>query len=65
MGIYTDYSGVQIYSCNHLNEDPCYGLFPIRRKSIAIEPQESFLNHHLLKPGETYSHYVKLVFSKL
>ena len=64
MSIYTDFSGMQIYSCNHLSTDPCFDILPIRRKSIAMEPQEDFLTLHLLKPNEKYHHFIKLVFSK-
>jgi aldose 1-epimerase len=65
MDIFTDFKGMQIYSCNYLKTTyPHYELDNIVHKSLAMEPQDDFLNINILKPGEIYNKFIKLCFTK-
>lgn len=64
MDIYTDYECLQIYSDNYDELVDCYELDKGTRKSLTIETQDDFANRKILRPGETYKHFFKYVFSK-
>jgi len=63
--IYTDYSGAQIYSDNYKDDIKFLGTNYHVRRGIAIEPQESHLELHYLKPKETYKHTIIYVIENL
>jgi galactose mutarotase-like enzyme len=64
MDIYTDFKGMQIYSVNYPNITPCYEIEPILHRSLAMEPQDGFLNNTILKPNETYNRFIRLSFKR-
>ena len=65
MSIYTDFSGLQIYSSNFVNPVPLRDLDMVIHPSLAVEPQDEFLHLRLLKPGEKYTRFVKYVFERI
>ena len=65
MSIYTDFSGLQIYSCNHYSPVPMRDLDIAMHNSIALEPQDDFIKPRLLRPNEEYRRFVRFVFAKV
>lgn len=64
MDIITDFECLQIYSDNYLDTFECHELNIGTNKSLAIEPQDDFLNRKILYPNDTYNHFFKLIFKK-
>ena len=64
LDIFTDYSGVQIYSDNY-EDFKGRGTPELRRRSIAIEPQESHLDLQYLNKDELYHHFIIYRFRRV
>ena len=61
--IKTDFECCQFYSDNYANDSIKWvGLPDGVNRSIAIEPQDDFLNRKVLRPNEKYSHYIQYEF---
>ena len=59
LNIYTNYSGVQIYTDNYPDNYKWEQLTDNRRRSIAIEPQDNTLNREILKAKDEYIRFIK------
>ena len=64
LNIYTNYSGVQIYTDNYPDNIKWKQLTDKRRRSIAIEPQDNTLNREILKAKDKYIRFIKYCFEK-
>ena len=64
MDIYTDFSTLQIYSDNY-EDVKGRGSNKLRRRAVAVEPQESHECLHYLDIDELYHHFVTYKFSKI
>ncbi len=64
MDVYTDFSCVQIYSDNY-EDSKGRGTDKLRRRAVAVEPQESHECLHYLNVGELYHHFVIYKFRKI
>jgi len=65
MKIFTDYSGCQIYTDNYPDNIKFLNTDKTIRRGIAIEPQESHLDLHYLRPGENYNHTIIYLFEEI
>lgn len=65
MKIYTDHTGVQIYTDNYPSPYEMIGLpTKVPNRSVAIEPQEDHLNIHLLTKNKLYMYFIRYVFEE-
>ena len=64
LNIYTNYSGVQIYTDNYPDNFKWEQLTDKRRRSIAIEPQDSIMSREILKENTIYKRFIKYSFQK-
>lgn len=64
LDIYTNYSGVQIYTDNYPDKLKWEQLTDNKRRSIAIEPQDNTLNREILKAKDEYIRFIKYCFEK-
>lgn len=65
MKVFTNFKGMQIYSSNELTNIISREVDNVLHNSLAIEPQDGFLNLNILKPNEEYSRFIKYVFEKI
>ena len=64
LSICTDFECCQIYSDNYEDEFEWKVVDKGTRRSLAIEPQDDFLNRKILKKDEHYHRYIKYIFCK-
>lgn len=62
MGIATNFNGTQIYTDNYPDDVKFEGTTAIRRRAVAIEPQDDLLARVVLKPKETYTRFIRYDF---
>lgn len=65
LSIITDFECCQIYSDNYENEYKWLNSSSSFRNSIAIEPQDDFLNRAILKANQKYQRFIVYKFNKI
>ena len=62
--IITNFNGTQIYTDNYPDTIKFEDTDAVRRRGVAIEPQDDILNRKVLKAKEDYVRFIKYVFSR-
>lgn len=62
LDIYTNYSGTQIYTDNYPDDLKWENTKDKRRRSIAVEPQDSILDRKILLKDELYQRFIRYCF---
>lgn len=65
MDIDTSFEGVQIYTHNYMDNIITMASGALQYRGVALEPQLNQLHQNLLKPGETYRHYISYSFKRI
>lgn len=62
--IITNFDGAQIYTDNYPDTNQFEDTEDVRRRAVAIEPQDDILNRQILKAKEDYIRFIKYVFTR-
>lgn len=60
--IYTNFNGTQIYTDNYPDTNEFEDTDAVRRRAIAIEPQDDTLNREILKAKDVYTRFIRYNF---
>lgn len=60
--IYTNFNGTQIYTDNYPDQIRYESVSAIRRRAVAIEPQDDLLNRQILQADDTYIRFIRYNF---
>ena len=60
--IYTNFNGTQIYTDNYPDQVKYEDVTAIRRRSVAIEPQDDILNRVVLSAKDVYTRFIRYNF---
>lgn len=63
LDIYTDFSGMQIYTDNAFDNIKWFGTSNKKRRAIALEPQDSTLDRKVLVKNELYTRFIRYCFN--